>query len=183
MTYITLKQHRKPVQLKFEDVLFGSAPETSITGVSDRTGTITRCVDHVPEEILDKFNVSAAISWLKNFNEKNSDLFAADRDSLYRHYKIPKKTGGWRPIDEPCEKLQSALGELAKFLQEDCEMLYHTAAFAYIKDRSIVDAVKKHANFKSNWFLKTDVSGAYDAGLYHADAEHDLSDEPDHAEP
>lgn len=161
MYYYTIKQNRKPVQLKFEDVLFGTANIAAWTGESDRTGTITRCVQEIPEELKDKINVQSLIAWLKKFNRENQELFEADRDSLYRHYKIPKKTGGWRPIDEPNEKLQNALGNLAEFLKTDCNILYHTAAFAYIENRCIVNAVRKHANFKSNWYLKTDISNFF----------------------
>lgn len=161
MTYVTVRQHRKPVQMKFEDVLFGNVNLNQLNSDSDRTGTITRCVNEIPEEILSKVNISGIIDWLKAFNTRNDKLFMEDRDKLYTHYKIPKKTGGWRPIDQPNDELQEALGSLAQFLQEDCGMLYHTAAFAYIKDRCTIDAVRKHANFGSNWFLKTDVSGFF----------------------
>lgn len=161
MYYITIRQHQKPVQIKFEDVLFGNVNINLLNGESDTTGTITRAVETIPEEIRLKVNTQYLIDWLKRFNESHQNLFEADRDSLYRHYKIPKKTGGWRPIDEPCPELQNALGDLAHFLQEIAGVLYHTAAFAYVKERCIVDAVKKHAAFKSNWFLKTDVSGFF----------------------
>lgn len=161
MTYYTIKQNRKPAQLKFEDVLFGNVSIEKWTGESDKSGTITRCVENIPEELLKTINLEKLISWLKIFNQKYQSLFEAERESLYRHYRIPKKTGGWRPIDEPCEELQNALGELADFLQDDCSILYHTSAFAYVKDRCIVDAVRKHVNFKSNWYLKTDISGFF----------------------
>ena len=156
-----MKQNQKPAQLKFEDVLFGKVTANMLNGDSDKTGTITRAVKEIPQEYLDKINTKYMISWLKRFNEQNIKLYEADRKTLYTHYKIPKKTGGWRPIDEPCAELQDALGQLAYFLQDVCGVLYHTAAFAYIKERCIVDAVRKHANFKSSWFLKTDVSGFF----------------------
>lgn len=161
MYYITIRQHQKPVQIKFEDVLFGTVNPNVLVGESDRTGTITRAVETIPDEILTKVNITYLINWLKQFNEKTESLYNADKETLYKHYKIPKKTGGWRPIDEPCPELQNALGELAQFLKEICGVLYHTAAFAYIENRCIVDAVKKHAAFESNWFLKTDVSGFF----------------------
>lgn len=161
MYYYTIKQNRKPIQLKFEDVLFGTANITNWTGESDKTGTITRCIDKIPQELSEKVSTDRLIAWLNEFNKRNQELFEANRRSLYRHYKIPKKTGGWRPIDEPCDKLQSALGELADFLKNDCDVLYHTAAFAYIDGRCTIDAVRKHAGFKSNWYLKTDVSGFF----------------------
>lgn len=161
MIYYTIKQNRKPVQLKFEDVLFGTVNIEKWTGESDRTATITRCVENIPERIQEKNDIQKKIDWLKMFNRLHEDLFQADRESLYTSFKIPKKTGGWRPIDAPKDELQKALQELVKFLQDDCELLYHTAAFAYIKDRCILDAARKHAKFNSNWFLKTDISGFF----------------------
>ena len=161
MYYITIKQNQKPIQIKFEDVLFGTITPNALLGESDKTGTITRAVEVIPEEIKAKVNIEYLINWLRDFNARTVNLYNTDKETLYTHYKIPKKTGGWRPIDEPCAELQSALGELAVFLQETCGVLYHTAAFAYIKNRCIVDAVRKHASFESNWFLKTDVSGFF----------------------
>ena len=38
---------------------------------------------------------------------------------------------------------------------------YHTSAFAYVPKRSAADAVKKHANNKSNWYLKIDFSNFF----------------------
>jgi hypothetical protein len=49
-----------------------------------------------------------------------------------------------------------ALNELRAILEEKCNVLYHTSAFAYIKGRCTVDAVKKHQQNNSNWFLKVD---------------------------
>ena len=36
-------------------------------------------------------------------------------------------------------------------------MHYHTAAFAYVKKRSTVDAVKRHQKNSSKWFAKLDL--------------------------
>ena len=132
-----------------------------LVGESWKTGTITRAVSEIPADCLAKINVGYMIDWLTQFNKRNQSLFEANRESLYRHFRIPKKTGGWRPIDEPCPELQNALGELAYFLKDIACVLYHTAAFAYIENRCTIDAVKKHVDFKSNWFLKTDISGFF----------------------
>lgn len=161
MYYYTIKQNRKPKQLKFEDVLFGVANIEAWTGESDNTATITRCVESIPEELQEKIDKEKLIGWLERFNNHYSELFERDRKSLYNHFRIPKHSGGWREIDAPCDELQTALKSLVDFLQNDCGVLYHTAAFAYIKNRSILNAVRKHVNFKSNWYLKTDVSGFF----------------------
>ena len=161
MYYITIKQNQNPAQITFEDVLFGTITANMLNGESTKTGTITRAVNEIPESYLSKVNVKYMIDWLKTFNLTHHNLFEKERNALYKHYKIPKKTGGWRPIDEPCPELQTALKELSYFLTDICGVLYHTAAFAYIENRCIVDVLKKHASFKSNWFLKTDVSGFF----------------------
>ena len=161
MTYITVRQHKKPRMITIEDVLFDLVKASDFAGESDKTGTITRKVEEIKPEVLSKINIDLMIDILERFNEKHKDLFEQDREKLYYSFKIPKSSGGWRDIDAPCEDLKLALSELAKILSEDFSMLYHTAAFAYIPGRSIVQAVKKHADFKSNWFLKTDLSGFF----------------------
>lgn len=162
MIYITTMQHRKPRQLTWEDVFSDKIKLNDFANnKSNSTATITRKFEEIDKNIVSKVNVYGMIKWLKEFNEKHQNLFEADRESLYRHFKIPKSTGGFRPIDAPCDELQNALKELVNFIQDSCGVLYHTAAFAYIKGRSIVDCVKKHQRNESNWFLKTDFSGFF----------------------
>lgn len=161
MPYITIKQHQKPYQITFEDALFGTIPVNSFFGESSATGTITRKVDNIGENVLNQIRVPEMIEWLEAFNERHKDLFEADRNLLYSHFKIPKKTGGLRQIDAPCDELQNALRELVVFLKDTCGCLYHTAAFAYVEKRSTIDCVRKHVEFKSQWYLKTDISGFF----------------------
>lgn len=162
MIYITVKQKHEPKQLTWEDVLFDSVTlEDLIPKRFDKTGTITRKFETVDEKYLNKIDVQKMIRILKKFNEQNEELFRKDRNSLYQHFTIPKKTGGLRPIDAPVEELQNQLGILANILTEEFGLLYHTAAFAYIKDRCTVDCVRKHKQNESNWFLKTDFSGFF----------------------
>lgn len=47
-----------------------------------------------------------------------------------------------------------ALRRLKTMLEEDFHVLYHTSAFAYIKKRCTVDAVKRHQKNESKWFGK-----------------------------
>ena len=162
MIYITTMQHRKPRQITWEDVIADKFVFNDFANDdSNATSTITRKFETINRTILDKINVPAMIAWLKKFNEDNIDLYNAERASLYTSFKIPKSTGGFRQIDAPCDKLQNALRQLVSFISDDCGVLYHTAAFAYIPGRSIVDCVKKHQKNESNWFLKTDFSGFF----------------------
>lgn len=162
MIYITTMQHRKPRQISWEDVIMEKEVYNDFTNDrSNSTATITRKYETVKQEVLEKINVDAMIRWLKQFNESNKNLFNADRKSLYSSFKIPKSTGGFRQIDAPCEQLQEQLKKLVNFISDDCGVLYHTSAFAYIKGRSIVDCVRKHQKNESMWFLKTDFSGFF----------------------
>ena len=162
MYYITTMQFRKPRQLSWEDVIMEKAVYNDFANdKSNSTATITRKYETINDEVLQKINVDRMIKWLKQFNENNKKLFEADRKSLYDSFKIPKSTGGFRQIDAPCEELQEQLRKLVKFISDDCGVLYHTAAFAYVKGRSIVDCITKHQKNESMWFLKTDFSGFF----------------------
>lgn len=162
MVYITVRQNMREKQVSWEDVLFDEVTENDFAQCnSPWTGTITRRVEKVDEKYLRKINVDGMIRKLEKFNEENADLFVKDRMSLYRHFKIPKKTGGLRQIDAPKDELQSQLSRLSRMLTDDFGLLYHTAAFAYVKGRSIVDCVSKHKKNESKWYLKTDFSGFF----------------------
>ena len=162
MYYITTMQHRKPRQLSWEDVIMDKFKMNEFAkDRSSATGTITRKFEEIPEEVRLKTSPQSMIAWLKRFNEGNVDLMNKDRKSLYYSFKIPKSTGGFRQIDAPCEELQDRLRLLARFLSDDCGVLYHTSAFAYIKGRNIYNCDEKHQKNESNWFLKTDFSGFF----------------------
>jgi len=86
---------------------------------------------------------------------------------MYDTFFIPKASSEpghkkWRRIDAPCDELKDCLSHMKlafEILMDGC--YYHTAAFAYINNRSTKDAVMKHANNKSNWFLKIDFSNFF----------------------
>lgn len=93
---------------------------------------------------------------LQSFNERWADLIDTDLSKHYHTYKIPKHSGGLREINEPDTRLMTAQYELKALLEGECGLLYHTSAYAYVKGRCTVDAVRKHQANESNWFLKTD---------------------------
>ena len=162
MYYITTMQFRRPRQLSWEDIIMDKVPMNELTVTeSNTTATVTRKYEKIDEEVRRKVNVDGMIQWLKRFNESNKSLFNAARASLYHSFRIPKATGGFRKIDAPCEELQNQLNRLRMFIQDDCGVLYHTSAFAFVKGRSIVDCVTKHQKNNSMWFLKTDFSGFF----------------------
>lgn len=68
---------------------------------------------------------------------------------------------GFRRIDAPTYSLKSTLSNLKDVLEVNCGALYHTSAFAYIKDRSTLKAMKRHQKNESKWFLKLDFSNFF----------------------
>lgn len=161
MYYITTRQKVKEQQISWLDLLNDEDPLTDYAQPTGSAGTVTRCVDKIKPEILAKTNVSGMIKILKEYNERHKNLYETDKRKLYRHFTIPKRSGGLRPIDAPCDELQNALAELKDILEQKFGLLYHTANFAYVKERSTVQEVRKHQVKNSNWFLKTDFSGFF----------------------
>ena len=159
MTYVTIRQHLSK-STSWENVFF-EKPVNPLKQKSWCSGTVTRKYETPEDKYLKAINVDEMIKILHDFNERHEDLFTKDRKDLYRHFSIPKKTGGMRPIDAPVPELQYALRELVNILTKEFGLLYHTAAFAYIKKRNIVDCGSRHQDNESMWFLKTDFSGFF----------------------
>lgn len=67
----------------------------------------------------------------------------------------------YRRIDAPKENLSTALRQLKDIFEGKFGVLYHTSAFAYVKHRSTLDAVKRHQANESRWFGKYDLSNFF----------------------
>ena len=158
MPYITVSRVPRMYQLSFDDILNGLDPKSlEITkDTRDTTTYYTRTISQKVESKMDFYGMFDAIS---KFNEKYKDLIdTPDKSTLYRHFKIPKRSGGLRQIDAPEAPLMTALLDLKKILEEKFMFTYHTTAFAYVHGRSTIDAVKRHQRNGSRWVLKTDLS-------------------------
>lgn len=75
----------------------------------------------------------------------------------YTTFKIPKKTGGFREINAPCDTLKVAQQQIANLLYYSIGLIPHNAAYAYVPGRSHFDALKQHQENESKWFLKLDI--------------------------
>lgn len=76
--------------------------------------------------------------------------------SGYQTFNIPKATGGYRTIEAPTGQLKEKM-RMVKYLLDQYEVNVHDNAYAYVKGRSCRDAVKRHLNNKSCFFLKIDL--------------------------
>lgn len=81
-------------------------------------------------------------------------------EEMYHTFKIPKRTGGLRDICAPDDELKNKQTELLRELQRMCPYV-HESAYAYVEGRSCKDAMQRHVDNKSHWYLKLDLSGFF----------------------
>ena len=157
MTYITVKQSPKFHQMTLEEFLFDPDARSYVIN-ANCANTRTYITNRPDRKLLEMFPAANLIEKLKSFNDINAELRNADRATLYNTFYIPKKSGGLRRIDAPNDALMTALRTLKQIFEQDFGAMYHTSAFAYVKGRSTVDAVKRHQSNNSKWFAKYDIS-------------------------
>ena len=161
MVYITMMQSPMYRQMTLEEFLFEDFRDSGVLN-PNTSNTRTYAADVVPLKYLEKINVESLIAKLTAFNKSVDYLRKEPREKLYYTFHIPKKSGGkWRRIDAPVPELMDALRTLKRMFETDFNALYHTSAFAYIKHRSTLDAVKRHQSNESKWFGKYDLSNFF----------------------
>ena len=65
----------------------------------------------------ERFDLRGFVEALKAFNASTEALRTEKRWDLYEHFKLPKKSGGWRPIDAPKPQLGAALTTLRALIE------------------------------------------------------------------
>lgn len=160
MFYITVKMSPSYRQMTLEELLFGFDINSIMTNRNENcTRTYKR--ETVPAKFKNMIDVYHLIYVLHEFNNKAKSLSQIDRHSLYKEFYIPKKSGGFRKIDAPNDELKTMLRILKDILEKEFHAMYHTSAFAYIKGRCTVDAIKRHQCNESKWFAKYDLSNFF----------------------
>jgi len=160
MPYITIKQPPVYYQMSFEEIMAG-VEDLSKYVQPNITNTRTYWVERPNQRLLENTDTEKMINALRAFNGEKEALFQADRASLYNTFHIPKNSGGLRRIDAPMPELMNALRELKTLFELNMFALYHTTAFAYVRGRSTIDAIKRHQRNESKWFLKLDFSNFF----------------------
>ena len=95
--------------------------------------------------------------WIERIWENVLKPFEHNYEKQYTQFPIPKKSGGLRIINAPTENFKDALTLTKNIFENQIKILAHPAAYAYTKQRSILDAIKVHQNNHSKWFLKIDL--------------------------
>lgn len=84
--------------------------------------------------------------------------FEQNYEEQYYEFQIPKRSGGLRTINAPNENFKQALSQVKDIFEQKIKCLAHNAAYAYTKQRSVLDALKLHQANNSNWYLKIDLT-------------------------
>jgi len=158
MPYVTIPRRYRERQMSFDDMAFGIDPEV-LKPRKDTHDTTTYWCEYTTNKTNAKFDLFEMYAKLAGFVNKYGALIATEnKATLYRSFKIPKRSGGLRQIDAPNDELMDALRELKTILEDDFCFTYHSSAFAYVQNRCAVDAVRRHQTNGSRWVLKTDLS-------------------------
>ena len=161
MVYVTVMQPPMYHQMTLEEFMFGLETRSQIINPSE-TNTRTYKMQWVGEKFLRRIDTTSLIMKLVQFNDSTEALRAQEpRQKLYHTFHLPKKSGGLRRIDAPNDELMDALRRLKTIFENDFGALYHTSAFAYVKKRSTLHAVKRHQANESKWFGKYDLSNFF----------------------
>lgn len=162
MIYATVKMPAIYKQMTLEDLLFNREIKNSVINAKEDC-TRTYELEYLSQRFKSRVDVNHLLFVLKRFNEQTEYLRQMPRHDLYREFYIPKRSGGLRKIDAPEPSLMGALRNLKDLFERDFSALYHTSAFAYIKHRCTIDAVKRHQQNESKWFAKFDLSKFFDS--------------------
>jgi hypothetical protein len=161
MPYVTIPFSIRYPQITIEEVLnapAGARPRNPIGHLGD---TRTAYYKTLSPKFSDPIIAAKCIVALNDFNAKYEALHNVPRSDLYHSFSIPKSSGGYRRIDAPVPELMTALRDLKEILETQFHALNHTAAFAYVRHRSALDAVKRHQSNGSHWFLKLDCANFF----------------------
>lgn len=154
--YVTIKHEPKPVLPTYLQMLNHEIPKQPYYAPNS---TMTYRRDSEASQFKKDFDKETFIDLLELFRTHNDSLYTVDRHSLYFTFPVPKKNGGTRWINAPNEQLKTALRDLKKTFELFVgTTFHHDSAYAYVKGRCPVNAVKRHQYNESNWFAKYDFS-------------------------
>jgi hypothetical protein len=91
----------------------------------------------------------------------NSMLENTPVEDMYEVFHIPKHSGGFRKIEAPIPPLLAIQRDLLSLIQDSFGTIHHNAAFAYVQNRSIKNALEVHQANNSRWFLKMDIKNFF----------------------
>ena len=162
ITFFHTKRNNPVIrQLSFEDIYnnFGTdqlpIPERQIDPYPRKLTVWNENFDYTRQPI------DQMITALTDIHPRITQMLASfeanGTQSHYETFHIPKHSGGMRRIDAPKPELMTLLRDIKDIFEKTCRFLPHDRAFAYVKQRSTLDALREHQKNESKWFLKLDI--------------------------
>ena len=99
---------------------------------------------------------------LKNKLRDYNNTYSQNKKEQFEVFKIPKKSGGFREIKAPNEEIKFKYKLIKELLEDTLKILPHNNAWAYMPKRSTIDAIQRHKENDSQWFLKVDIKKFFD---------------------
>ena len=156
MFYITVKYIRpeQTKQLTFEDVFKSITQDLPLLKselIINRT-IVRETLDTRTRELYQH----CARMFMHNFGRTLRSYASLDMGDYYEHFRIPKRSGGTRPIDAPNPTLKATMEEILHWF--NTQPIYpHANAFAYVTGKTHADAARKHAKTGNKYYLKLDL--------------------------
>ena len=148
--YIVSKKTEPLTVANTIDSLFGDVTYV----ISETSDTITRKEPRATSTKTSEIDITKAYKKLLRINTK---YLGKEMEEHYTTFRIPKKTHGFRTIKAPDAVLKDDCREVVKILKNDLHLLHHNSAWAYVKNRDVVNAMRVHQDNGSRWFLKIDL--------------------------
>lgn len=159
-TPLSARNPQIPIEALFD--FSGAYNNRSFDPIYDPSATNTVVADKPSFRVWNQWRHESMCLALMRFNDQFADIIdLPDYKHLYKSYKIPKKNGKWRPIDEPCDQLKMAQSALVHIFEMYMPATHHTTAFAYVKRRNNLKALQKHQSNESRWYSHFDFTNFF----------------------
>ena len=143
MYYRTYFSQSRTTQLTIEDLYAGRTLPTR----GESSIKTVRVKNKPPRWYEDSQNLNTQ---LVNYLSNNQP------EIQYTEYHIPKASGGYRLISAPSEELKEVQKKIYEILLR-FGAYAHDAAYAYVKDRTCLNALERHRDKQTKYFYKFDL--------------------------
>lgn len=154
ITFYTNNIRQQRIDLDYNNIMQQNNITTPITSYKCTIETPQTPVGQLSEKMQNHLiQLLTGIRLMEEILEPFKDNYTEQ----YTVFQIPKRTGGLRTIHAPKPEFKEALSKCKDIFENIIKCLPHDAAYAYIKNRSTTDALKKHQLNQSKWYLKLDI--------------------------
>lgn len=150
--YLTIKQSPKSKKLTFEELLLNPTAVSNVIRFPKTKNVTIEITEEYGEKLFNKINYISIPKYPQSMTTE-------EINKSYSTFFIPKKTNPnkMRRIDAPSSELKSIQNYYKTYIENILNVLPHKNAAAYVKEKSIVDAMKKHQDNESRWYLQIDL--------------------------